>query len=99
MSPRAISVELVYATRERQMVRKLSLPTGATVADAIAAAPGVVDASVAGAVDMNNVGIWGRVVDPQCPLRDGDRIEFLRRLMVDPKDARRRRDEVSRRKR
>ncbi len=36
-------------------------------------------------------GIWGRRVNPQRALRDGDRIELYRPLQVDPKVARRER--------
>ena len=33
--------------------------------------------------------MWGRVVSPQQTLRDGDRVEILRPLEIDPRDARR----------
>lgn len=35
------------------------------------------------------VGIWGQVCTPDTLLRDGDRIELYRALLVDPKEARR----------
>ena len=38
-----------------------------------------------------SVAIWGRKVGLQEPLRDGDRVEVLRPLQVDPKIARRER--------
>lgn len=38
-------------------------------------------------------GIWGRVVDWSQELRDGDRLELCRPLLVDPKVARRERFE------
>lgn len=37
------------------------------------------------------VGIFGKVKDPETPLRDGDRVEVYRPLIADPKDSRRRR--------
>jgi hypothetical protein len=37
------------------------------------------------------IGIHGRVVAAQTPLRDGDRVEIYRALIVDAKEARRRR--------
>jgi putative ubiquitin-RnfH superfamily antitoxin RatB of RatAB toxin-antitoxin module len=35
--------------------------------------------------------VHGLVVRPEQPLRDGDRVELLRPLLADPKEARRRR--------
>lgn len=68
----------------------LSLPGGATVADALRASGllgrhGLVaDASLA-------VGVWGRLRSLDSPLRDADRVEVYRGLLVDPKEARRQR--------
>ena len=39
----------------------------------------------------HRIGIYGRVVAKQAPLADGDRVEVYRPLLVDPKEARRRR--------
>lgn len=72
-APRADEVELV----------ELQLPHGATVADALAAAGWTVDAPGWA------VGVWGRVRALDHPLRDGDRVELTRELLVDPKEARR----------
>jgi putative ubiquitin-RnfH superfamily antitoxin RatB of RatAB toxin-antitoxin module len=33
--------------------------------------------------------VWGKPVDKNTPLKDGDRLEVLRPLLVDPKEARR----------
>ncbi len=64
---------------------QLSLPAGATVADALRACRLVpADAGLM-------CGIWGRVVAEQERLRDGDRVECCRPLLVDPKLARRQR--------
>lgn len=38
-----------------------------------------------------NVGIYGRLIKLDALLQDGDRIEIYRPLMMDPKEARRRR--------
>ena len=35
------------------------------------------------------IGIWGQACTPETLLRDGDRIELYRALLVDPKEARR----------
>jgi putative ubiquitin-RnfH superfamily antitoxin RatB of RatAB toxin-antitoxin module len=85
-----LRVCVVYAEPARQIVRELEVVSGATVADAIrlsaiATAAGLTDA------DLARTGIFGRIVGHSTVLRDGDRVEILRRLKVDPKEARRRR--------
>jgi putative ubiquitin-RnfH superfamily antitoxin RatB of RatAB toxin-antitoxin module len=62
----------------------VELPEGATVADAVAAA----GLTPAGHVGM---AVHGESATGDRPLRDGDRVELLRPLAIDPKDARRRR--------
>jgi len=88
-----IEVEVVYAERDRQILRALRLPAGSTVAQAIAAArilEIVPDQQAVGAT-----GIFGRLVHDGEVLSDGDRIELYRSLLLDPKEARRRRAKTS----
>jgi uncharacterized protein len=66
---------------------QLQLPDGATVGDActLLKAEGL-------AITTDQVcGIWGQVVDVITVLRAGDRLEFYRPLIADPKATRRRR--------
>jgi putative ubiquitin-RnfH superfamily antitoxin RatB of RatAB toxin-antitoxin module len=85
-----LRVEVVYALPDRCWRVPLSLPAGARVADALAAAdlpsrvPGLV-------VDPDGLAIFGQAATPSTPLHDGDRVEVTRPLQVDPKQARRRR--------
>ncbi len=90
-SPEAerIEVEVVCALPERQWTVPLTLPAGATLADALresglAGRPGVPDLSDCA------VGVWGEVADRARILRPGDRVEIYRPLHVDPREARRR---------
>jgi putative ubiquitin-RnfH superfamily antitoxin RatB of RatAB toxin-antitoxin module len=83
-----ITVEVVLALPERTLLRRLMLAEGATVADAIAAADLGGDEAL---VDPQRLGIFGKRVPPEQPLRDGDRVEIYRPLLLDPKEARRRR--------
>lgn len=64
--------------------RDLDLEAGATVGDALAACG--LDVPEGG-----EVGIWGRRAPRSHVLRDGDRVEVCRPLVVDPKVARRER--------
>lgn len=65
--------------------RKVDLPAGSTVSAALAAA-GVLPACIDGRLQC---GIWGRPVDVESPVYNGDRVEAVRALQVDPKEARR----------
>jgi putative ubiquitin-RnfH superfamily antitoxin RatB of RatAB toxin-antitoxin module len=89
--PASIHVELAYAEPERQFLRRLELPPGATVADAILAS-GIEQAFGIDAGPLD-AGIWSKPVAREAPVRDGDRVELYRRLKADPKESRRRRAE------
>lgn len=75
-----IRVEIVRAWPRRYERRALELPDGATVGEALEAAG--IDGPVA---------VFGERASATRVLEDGDRIEVLRPLVADPKDARRRR--------
>ncbi len=88
MPEATIRVEVVFATPERQELKALELPQGATVGDAIA---GSGLQAVFGQVDFDQleVGIWGRVTERSKTLCEGDRVEIYRPLTRDPREARR----------
>jgi uncharacterized protein len=98
-SPGLIEVELVFAPAPHQLMQvQLRLPPGATAADALRAC-GWLDALGASLMDTLKLGLWGRPCAPDTVLRTKDRLELLRPLLVDPKEARRqryRRDGVKR---
>ncbi|GAA4417866.1 hypothetical protein GCM10023090_02090 [Acidovorax lacteus] len=76
-------------------VQELSMevPSGTRVADLLnTLGLSCVQPSDASDAPSNlSVGIWGRKVGPEQTLREGDRIELYRPLLVDPKVARRER--------
>lgn len=78
-----IRVELVKAWPQRHASTVLELADGATVGDALAAAGWALDAEFTG------LGVFGQAATMARPLQDGDRIELLRPLRLDPKQARR----------
>ncbi|MCX7512427.1 RnfH family protein [Frateuria sp. STR12] len=82
-----IVVEVVMALPRRMLLKRVALADGATVADAIEAAQLGEDVQI----DPQQLGIFGRRVPLGQPLRDGDRVEVYRPLLLDPKEARRRR--------
>lgn len=83
-----LRVEVVFAGVARAYAKSVDLEHGATVADAIRASRIAEDIGDIG-IDYSRVGVFGRVVGPGTPLRDGDRVEIYRPLRIDPKEARR----------
>ena len=79
-----IRVEVIQAWPRRHESVHVNLPEGATIAEAVAAA-GLTPA------DHVGVAMHGEVAANDRLLRDGDRVELLRPLTIDPKEARRRR--------
>lgn len=92
-----LHVTVVYCAPGCEDLSEVRLPAGASVADAIAAA-GVLARRPEVARRAPDVGIWGRACGLDQRLEDGDRVEIYRPLTVDPKQARRVRAEVKRRR-
>ncbi len=91
-----INVEIVRAWPRRFVATELSMPVGATVADALAAEVHAIAANVVETqAQLKDVptalAVFGERVELSYVLADGDRIEILRPLLADPKDARRNR--------
>jgi hypothetical protein len=88
MSPAALSVEVAYSPRAGVVeCVTLRLPAGATVADAIRAS-GLVERHRLDAATLR-AGVWCKAQELHVLLRDRDRVELYRPLLVDPKEARR----------
>jgi hypothetical protein len=81
-----VSIEVVYALPGRQVLRRLTLPGGSTVGDAIRAS-GLTGELLE--IDPARVGIHGKPVSLDATLRDRDRVELYRPLQADPKEVRR----------
>lgn len=82
---------VLYSPGPRQVLQWLvELPEGATLRDAVLAS-GWPQACPGQDVSKLEVGTWGRRGTLDQPVRDGDRVEIYRPLLVDPKVARRER--------
>ena len=86
-----MKVEVIRAWPRRCERFELDLPAGSCVAEAVAAA-GLDDEIAADAA----YAVFGVRVDGRTPLNEGDRVEVLRPLQIDPMDARRRRAQAGR---
>jgi putative ubiquitin-RnfH superfamily antitoxin RatB of RatAB toxin-antitoxin module len=77
-------VEVVLALPREHRAVLVELPAGATVGDAVAASGLPLEG-------VDGYAVFGVRVAVDALLREGDRVELLRPLLLDPKDARRRR--------
>ena len=85
-----LRIEVIYCPEPGRVdLRQVQLRPGAVVADALAAS-GILGAHPEPAGGWR-LGIWGRAQDSKMLLRDLDRVEVYRGLLVDPKEARRQR--------
>jgi hypothetical protein len=85
-----INVEVVYPLPHKQEIFAVTLPVGATVLQAVEAS-GVLEKHPEIEITKNKLGVFARLVKPDAPLRDRDRVEIYRALIADPKEVRKQR--------
>ena len=91
-----LHVSVVFSPRAGEVDEvALTLGAGATVADALAAS-GMQARHASFDLSSLPVGIWGSFCERSDRLRDRDRGELYRPLLVDPMEARRRRQQQQR---
>lgn len=84
-------VTVAYSPGPREVLEwTVDLPEGATARQAVAAS-GLAQACPGLDLQACELGIWGRKCDGSALLRERDRVEIYRGLLVDPKVARRER--------
>jgi putative ubiquitin-RnfH superfamily antitoxin RatB of RatAB toxin-antitoxin module len=83
-----LRVEVVYALPARQLLVPLEVEAGTTVQQAIDRSA-IADSFPGENLTVCAVGVWGHPVGRAHPVRDGDRIELYRELLIDPRRARR----------
>jgi putative ubiquitin-RnfH superfamily antitoxin RatB of RatAB toxin-antitoxin module len=89
MTEKMIWVEVAYALPNKQKIIKLDVPEGSTVFQA--AVLSSIDAEFSGVdLETSNMGIFGKVVkNPKTQeIKQGQRVEVYRPLLIDPKQAR-----------
>ena len=86
-----LRVVVAYSPAAGQVdVVDLKLPSGATVVQALRES-GVLERHPGIDLSSSKIGVWGKLRVAGDLLRDGDRVEVYRPLLVDPKEARRQR--------
>ena len=86
----SIEIEVIYALSDNQIIRQLSLPIG-TIARQAVELSGIIGIFPEIDLSKNKLGIFGKLVGADAVLRNRDRVEIYRPLIVDPKERRRRR--------
>lgn len=83
-------VAVAYAVSGHQEVREVITHPGATLEQVIRAS-GILERFPEIDLSRQAVGIFGEIAALGDPVRDGDRIEIYRPLLMDPKEVRRKR--------
>ena len=83
-----LDVQVIYAMPEDACIIPVQIKRGSTVRSAIEKSR-ILERIPEINLDINKLGIFSKIVDPDTVLSDGDRIEIYRPLKVDPKEARR----------
>lgn len=83
-------VEVAFARPDKQLIIPVDVPVGATIEEAIETSS---IASKFPEIDLNKhkVGVFGVQRKLDDTLREGDRVEIYRELIIDPKEARKNR--------
>ncbi|WP_297351312.1 RnfH family protein [Paraburkholderia sp.] len=90
-----LSIEVCYALPDGQTLIPVELPEGATVQQALDAS-GILQRYPQIDLAQQKVGVFGKLKPLDTVLVDHDRVEIYRPLIVDPKAARQRRVEKTR---
>lgn len=83
-----INVEVAYALADEQLVLTVNIDTGTTAVAAIEQS-GLLQKFPD--IEINKIGIFGKIIKNDTILKEGDRVEVYRPLIADPKEVRRQR--------
>lgn len=81
-----MQIEVAYALEDAQFLLTETVAEGCTVGEALKVSEIM---TMFPGLDIEKVGIFGKLVKHDAVLREGDRIEIYRPLKADPKDRRR----------
>lgn len=87
---KSIPIEIAYALPAQQIILKLQVVEGTTAEQGVIAS-GIMQKFPEIDLDQNKIGIFGKLVKPDTPLREKDRVEIYRPLIADPKEVRKQR--------
>ena len=105
MTKELISIEVAFALPERQKILPLQVAQGTTALAAVLQSgiqshfPDLDVETADMGIFGNQLGTRGMAAPAEYEVREGDRIELYRPLLIDPKEVRRQRAEEAKRKR
>lgn len=97
MASDLINIEVAYALPEEQVILSIEVPKDCTIEQAIKRS-GILERFPQIDLATDKVGIFGKVAKLTANLREKDRIEIYRKLIADPKESRRQKVEMERKK-
>ncbi|KPK55672.1 MAG: hypothetical protein AMS22_03595 [Thiotrichales bacterium SG8_50] len=92
-----LRIQVCWAAPEQQLIKELELPAPVTVEQAVRAS-GILEELPGVTLADNEVGVFSERRRLGDLLRDGDRVEIYRALLADPKEVRRKRAALGKRK-
>ena len=92
-----ITIEIAYALPDEQVILSLEVDEDCTVEEAINRSA-ILDTYPQIDLTTDKVGIFGKMCKLNSSLRNKDRIEIYRKLIADPKESRRQKAEMERKK-
>jgi hypothetical protein len=84
-----MNIGVCYAEADRQLWMRMEIPDGSSVKEAIERS-GILKRFPEIDLETQKVGIYGKLVKLDAPIKEGDRIEIYRPIVADPKTVRRR---------
>ncbi len=84
-----MQIGIAYAEPDQQVWIKLEIPQGSTLLEAVHRS-GILNRFPQLDLKRQKVGIFGKLVKLDTPLREGDRVEIYRPITVDPTKVKRR---------
>lgn len=84
-----MNVGVCYADSDRQLWLRMEVPDDSTVEQAIGHS-GILQRFPEIDLGVQKIGIFGKLVKLDAPVKEGDRIEIYRAITADPKTVRRR---------
>jgi putative ubiquitin-RnfH superfamily antitoxin RatB of RatAB toxin-antitoxin module len=88
--PNEILIEVAYALPQKQLIIPIKVKQGITAAEAIQLS-GITKKFPEINLEVNQIGIFGKLTQLDHVMRERDRIEIYRPLIADPKEIRRQR--------
>jgi hypothetical protein len=92
-----ITVEVAYALPDEQLILEVEVPANCVVGEAIKRS-GILEQYPQIDLETDKVGIFGKMCKLDAGLNDKDRIEIYRPLIADPKESRRQKAEIEKKK-